>query len=88
MRTAPGRDGTLSAAGQRKPFPTGKKPDVDNALKLLMDALNGKAYRDDVDVVDARVRRVWSFDGWERTRVQLAALDDLAVTALATERAA
>lgn len=61
--------GQLNAAGQRLPYPTGKKPDVDNALKLIMDALNRRAYRDDVDVVSATVHRRWSGDGWERTIV-------------------
>ncbi len=66
------KDGELSAEGLRKPLPT-KKPDVDNALKLVMDALNGRAYRDDVDVVDARVGRRWASDGWEKTVVLLRA---------------
>lgn len=82
------KDGSLSADGLRKPWPTGKKPDVDNALKLVMDALNGKAYRDDVDVVKASVSRQWSESGWEQTRVWLSALHDLGVSVPATERAA
>lgn len=53
------KDGTLSAAGQRLPWPT-KKPDVDNALKLVMDALNTKAYRDDVQIVTAWVSKRWA----------------------------
>lgn len=61
----------LSAKGERFPLPTGKKPDVDNALKLVMDSLNGRAYRDDVDVVIATVMRFWSRDGWPRTIVEV-----------------
>jgi Holliday junction resolvase RusA-like endonuclease len=52
-------NGTLSAAGQRSAWPV-RKPDADNALKLIMDALNGCAYRDDVDVVHAWVLRRWA----------------------------
>lgn len=52
-------NGDLSALGKRHPMPR-RKPDVDNALKLVMDALNGLAYRDDVQIVDARVRRRWA----------------------------
>lgn len=52
-------DGTLSAAGEREPWPC-RKPDADNALKLAMDALNSRAYRDDVDVVYALVLRRWA----------------------------
>lgn len=63
--------GELSAEGKRHRFPTGKKPDVDNALKLVMDALNGYAYRDDVDVIVATVRRVWAVGGHEMTKVRV-----------------
>lgn len=62
--------GALSAEGLRHPYPTGKKPDVDNAVKLVLDALNGRAYRDDVDVIVLTCRRVWSTDG-ERTRARV-----------------
>ena len=34
-----------------------RKPDADNVLKLVMDALNGIAWADDVQVTDARVER-------------------------------
>ncbi|QQX91317.1 RusA family crossover junction endodeoxyribonuclease [Gluconobacter sphaericus] len=33
------------------------KPDVDNASKLVLDALNGILWRDDAQVCDLRVRR-------------------------------
>lgn len=52
--------GELSAAGLRAVFPANRKPDVDNALKLVMDALNSRAWRDDVQVVTARVSRHWA----------------------------
>lgn len=63
--------GELNKSGRRLPHPTGKKPDVDNALKLVMDALNRRAYRDDVDVISATVTRVWASDGWERSLIEL-----------------
>lgn len=34
-----------------------KKPDADNILKLVMDALNGVAYEDDRQVVDAGIHK-------------------------------
>jgi Holliday junction resolvase RusA-like endonuclease len=64
------RDGQLSAEGLRHPLPR-RKPDVDNALKLVMDALNGRAYRDDVDIVDARVIRRWADQRFESTTVRV-----------------
>jgi Holliday junction resolvase RusA-like endonuclease len=54
------KDGSLSAEGLRQPLPGRQKPDIDNAVKLVMDALNGLAYRDDVQIVDARVVRRWT----------------------------
>lgn len=51
--------GALSADGRRSPYPSGQKPDVDNALKLVLDALNGRAWKDDVQVVRAAVVRYW-----------------------------
>jgi Holliday junction resolvase RusA-like endonuclease len=52
--------GALSAEGARHPWPDTKKPDVDNALKLVMDALNTRAWRDDKQVVRATVIRCWA----------------------------
>lgn len=51
--------GALSAEGRRCPFPYGTKPDVDNALKLVMDALNKHAWRDDVSVISSHVVKRW-----------------------------
>lgn len=44
----------LAIAGQI--FPT-KKPDMDNVIKAIYDGLNGVVWRDDVQVVDAHVRK-------------------------------
>lgn len=54
------KDGqTLSTEGLRHPWPI-KKPDLDNVLKLVADALNQCAYRDDSQVVMARLIRRWA----------------------------
>jgi Holliday junction resolvase RusA-like endonuclease len=53
------RSGDLSAEGRRHPVPV-RKPDLDNALKLVMDALANRAWGDDACVVTASVRRVWA----------------------------
>jgi Holliday junction resolvase RusA-like endonuclease len=52
--------GGLSAQGRRHVFPHRQKPDTDNALKLVMDALNTRAWADDVQIVDATVVREWA----------------------------
>lgn len=44
----------LAAAGDL--FPT-KKPDMDNVIKAIYDGLNGVVWKDDVQVVDAHVRK-------------------------------
>lgn len=51
--------GALSAAGKRKLYPA-HKPDLDNVLKLVGDALNGCAWRDDSQFVSARILRQWA----------------------------
>lgn len=37
-----------------------KKPDIDNILKVVLDALNGLAYEDDKQVVEVRCRKLYS----------------------------
>lgn len=39
-----------------------KKPDFDNIGKVVCDSLNGLAYHDDAQVVDAQVRKFYSED--------------------------
>ena len=70
-------DGTLSAAGQRAHWPT-KKPDVDNACKLIADALNGCAFRDDAQIVWLECVKRWANPGEdEHTKVRLYVLPDV-----------
>lgn len=52
------KGGGLNTAGERCPIPT-VKPDLDNALKLVMDALNTRAWKDDVQVAEVGMRREW-----------------------------
>lgn len=40
-----------------------KKPDADNILKIVADALNGVAYHDDSSIVLAIVQKRWGQDG-------------------------
>lgn len=63
------KNGQLSAEGERNPIPRTRKPDVDNALKLVMDALNSRAYHDDVRVASARVDRRWG--EWPEATIKL-----------------
>lgn len=53
------RDGSLTSEGQRCPRPHRTKPDLDNALKLVCDALNTLAWRDDVRFVHMSCGREW-----------------------------
>lgn len=59
------QNGELSAEGLRHPIPRNKKPDIDNALKLVMDALNSQAYKDDVQIAKVTVMRHWG--DWPKT---------------------
>ncbi len=44
-----------------------KKPDSDNISKIILDALNKVAYKDDSQIVDLTVRKYWS----EEPRVEV-----------------
>lgn len=46
-----------------------KKPDCDNVIKSILDALNQIAYRDDAQVVDVAVHKYYS--DWPRVFVQI-----------------
>lgn len=37
-----------------------KKPDMDNVIKAIADSLNNVAYRDDTQIVDAWIRKLYS----------------------------
>ena len=65
------KNGDLSAEGKRHPFPDNQKPDLDNALKTLLDALNTRAWRDDVRVTGLRMERVWA--DWPSTHLHATA---------------
>ena len=39
-----------------------KKPDLDNVIKIVMDALNGVAYHDDAQVVSVEARKLYSMN--------------------------
>lgn len=49
-------NGLLSAVGRRNVLPT-SRPDLDNIAKLVQDALNGLAWRDDAQVANLIVER-------------------------------
>ena len=46
------------------------KPDIDNIAKIICDALNGIAYKDDKQIVSLTALKVWT-DGIERVEVEL-----------------
>lgn len=52
------RDGMRS--GQILPT---RKPDADNILKLVLDALNGMAWHDDAQVVDVSCKKLYGAEG-------------------------
>ena len=52
-----------------------KKPDVDNVIKIVLDALNGFAWHDDAQVVDLSVSKIYT-DQEPFVRVELASPDE------------
>lgn len=50
------KDKAKMLSGELKPT---KKPDVDNIVKVICDALNGIAYKDDTQVAELEVKKVY-----------------------------
>ena len=55
-----------------KLFPL-KRPDIDNVCKCILDALNGIAYRDDAQVVDCRIVKIYG--NTPRVEIEIAELE-------------
>jgi len=53
---------------QNKIRPT-KKPDMDNIIKIIADALNGLAYRDDSQIVECTIEKYFSDE--ERVEIEI-----------------
>lgn len=66
--------GKLNKKGIQNPIPRNKKPDLDNAIKLILDALNSRAYKDDVQIAYIISKRIWG--EWPSTRVILSPMHD------------
>jgi hypothetical protein len=49
--------------------PHHQKPDLDNLLKLVCDALNGLVWHDDAQIAEVTVRKIWGTTG--RTEVKV-----------------
>lgn len=46
-----------------------QKPDLDNCLKTITDALNGVAYRDDSQIIAAVIRKFWASEPRAEIRI-------------------
>jgi Holliday junction resolvase RusA-like endonuclease len=60
--------GELNKAGRDKMHPT-SKPDVLKLARGVEDALTGIVWRDDAQIVDERITKLWSDDGSYETRI-------------------
>ncbi len=47
-----------------------KKPDVDNIAKVILDSLNGVAYRDDAQVVELQVKKYYAELGFVKVTLE------------------
>jgi Holliday junction resolvase RusA-like endonuclease len=57
------------------PIPT-KKPDLDNIAKIVLDSLNGLAYKDDSQVFQLTISKQWARDG--RPHVTVSIIEEVA----------
>lgn len=63
-------DAYLNPSKSNKEVWCTKKPDCDNIAKIICDALNGVAYKDDSQIVDIHIRKHYT-DGLERVMVEI-----------------
>ena len=56
VKSASKKDRAKMLDGDLKPT---KKPDADNIVKIICDALNGVAYKDDTQVVELEIKKVY-----------------------------
>lgn len=69
------KDGeSLSAIGRRAGIVPMKTPDLDNVVKLVLDGLNGVAFRDDKQVQSVEATRWWATEQGPGVLVQVRAL--------------
>ncbi len=59
----------VKAAMLARQIKPAKKPDCDNIMKIICDALNGFAYKDDAQIVLAQIGKEYAEDG--RTAVKI-----------------
>lgn len=55
-------------------YPVKVKPDADNIAKIVLDALNGEAWRDDAEVTELSVKKVYSTAG-NSVEVEITGMD-------------
>ena len=56
VKSASKKDKARMLNGEKKPT---KKPDADNIVKIICDALNGVAYKDDTQVVELEFKKLY-----------------------------
>lgn len=50
-------------------YPT-KKPDIDNIVKVVLDALNGLAYKDDTQVVRVLAQKSYYYQSYVEVQIK------------------
>jgi Holliday junction resolvase RusA-like endonuclease len=64
------------AAAERGEIHPIRKPDLDNIVKIVLDALNGSAYRDDTQVLQLDARKIYTA-GESHITVTVGTLDEI-----------
>lgn len=54
---------------QNKINPT-KKPDIDNIVKIVLDAMNGVAFKDDIQITKLDIEKVYSEDECIKVKIE------------------
>ncbi|MDD4564812.1 MAG: RusA family crossover junction endodeoxyribonuclease [Eubacteriales bacterium] len=68
-KSTPKKNINLMLSGEIKPC---KKPDIDNIAKIIADALNGIAYKDDTQIIEMNIKK--SYGETPRVEVEITGL--------------
>lgn len=67
-KSKPKKTQTAMRTNQIRPT---KKPDFDNIFKIICDALNGVAYVDDAQIVEAQISKIFTVNDTPRVEIEI-----------------
>ena len=45
------------------------RPDIDNISKIILDGLNGVAYKDDLQITDLSIKKIYGINSYVKVKI-------------------